>query len=170
MKIFALTFIIFLAFCNCTNVQTQQISENKPKPTPTISDINNGGEEIGYPRFTTSDKQYVGCWRSVEASEVVEYELKFFRLTEKIIQTSKMSKPIAFSEAESNSHKDYFDLRTESKNDDIQPYLSINMVNNDEMTIHEFATKEDILDDGKGINYWDVKRENCEKVFSKFKK
>ena len=80
-----------------------------------------------------------------------------------------MSKLIAFSEAESNSHKDYFVLRTDSKNDDIQPYLSINMVSDDEMTIQEFATKEDITD-GEGLNYWDLKRENCGSIISKFKK
>ena len=169
MKNLVFIFLIVAAFCDCSNIQTQQVSENRPFPTPTIIPSKTKGEEIGYPRFTTSDKQYLGCWRSVKADEVLEYELKFFRLTEKTIQTSNMSKPIPFSEAESNSHKDYFVLQTESKNNDIQPYLSINLTSDDEMTIHEFATKKDITD-GEGINYWALKRENCEKIISKFKK
>ena len=113
MKIFALIFFFVFAFANCKTAQTQQIAENKSQPTPTASivSVNVEGEEIGYPRYTTSDKQYLGCWRSIEASEVVNYKLKFFRLTEKTIQTSKMSKPIAYNEAESNNYKDYFVLK-----------------------------------------------------------
>jgi hypothetical protein len=166
-----LLFLLFLTLTvgGCNAIQTQQVSKNKPQPTSTIINSNNGGEHFGYPRFTTSDNQYLGCWRSVKADEVMNYELKFFHLLEKTIQTSKMSKPIAYREAESNSYKDYFVLHTESKNNDLQSFLSINMVSDDEMTIHEFSSKEDITN-GEGVNYWVLKRENCENVFSKFKK
>lgn len=168
MNKFVFIFLLALSFCSCINSQTQNVADNKLIPSSTSGNVNNVGE-IGYPRFTTSDTQYLGCWRSIEASEVVEYELKFFRLTENAIQTSKMSKPIVYSEVDSNNYKDYFVLRTESENNDIQPYLSINMVTNDEMTIHEFATKEEITH-GEGVNYWNLQREDCEKISNKFKK
>lgn len=168
MKNFILFLFLAIVFCSCVKVQTQQISDNKSQPVPTISDDKNGGNEIGYSRFTTSDKQYLGCWSSVEAAEVVSYELRFFRLTEKDIQTSTMSNPIVYSEAESNDYKDYFVLRTESKDNNIQQYLSVNIVNNDEINIHEFANKNDIVE-GDGINYWNLKRENCEKVLKQLK-
>jgi hypothetical protein len=169
MKNFVLIFLVAITFCGCANVQTQSVSENKPQSTPTISNTNTGGEHYGYPRFTTSDKQYLGCWRSIEASEVINYELKFFRITEKRIQTSKMPEPIDYKEVESNGYKDYFVLQTESKKKEIQPYLSINIVSENEMTVHEFAAKKDIKN-GDGENYWNLKREDCEKISSKFRK
>lgn len=168
MKNFALIFLISLTFCSRASVQTQSVSENKSE-LPSTNKANSSGEHYGYPRFTTSDKQYLGCWSSIEASEVVNYELKFFRLTEENIQTSKMPKPIAYKEVDSNSYKDYFVLQTESKNKELQPYLSINMVSNDEMTVHEFANKEKIAN-SEGENYWDLKREDCEKISSRFRK
>lgn len=167
MKSFILIFLLFWTFCGCANVQTQQVLENKLPLT--VSSVNNNSEEIGYQKFTNSDKQYIGCWRSVEVSEVVEYELKFFYLTENEIQTSKMSKSIAFKVAESNSYKDYFVLQTESKNKELQPFLSINMISNDEMTLHEFSTKENISNDGEGLNYWNLKREDCNTILKNFK-
>jgi hypothetical protein len=169
MRNFVLIFLATITFCSCANTQTQSISENKPQPIPTINNTNTGSEHYGYSRFTNSDKQYLGCWRSVEASEVVNYELKFFRITEGKIQTSKMPKPIDYKEVESNGYKDYFVLQTESKNKELQPFLSINIVNDDEMTIQEFTAKEGITN-GEGENYWDLKREDCEKISSKFKK
>jgi len=169
MKNFALIFLFTLTFCGCTNVQTQSISENKIQPASTINSTNNNGEEIGYARFTTSDKTYLGCWRSVEASEVINYKLAFFRITQESIQTSETSKFITYKQVEANNYRDYFVLQTESKGKEMQPFLSINIVSEDEMTIHEFKTKEKIID-GEGENYWNLKREDCEKISSKFKK
>ena len=141
MNIFVLIFLIALTLCSCAKTQTQPIPENKAQTAPTINNTNTSSEHYGYSRFTTSDKQYLGCWRSVEASEVVNYELKFFRVAEGEIQTSKMSKPVDYKEIESNGYKDYFVLQTESKNKELHPFLSINMVTDDEMTVQEFATK-----------------------------
>jgi hypothetical protein len=169
MKNFVLIFLIAVVFCGCDDDQPQSVSENRSQPSPTINNTNAGGGHYGYSRFTTSDKQYSGCWRSVEASEVVNYELKFFRITERKIETSKMPNPVNYREVESNEYKDYFILQTESKNKELQPYLSINMVSDNEMTVQEFATKEDITN-GEGENYWNLKREDCEKISSKFKK
>lgn len=170
MKNLVLIFLISFTF-TCKTAQTQRVSDNKATATPIQTSVMNNTEHVGYARFTTSDKQYVGCWRSVEASEVVKYKLKFFRLTEKVVQTSKMRKSISYSEKESNNHRDYFVLQLNSndKNNDLLPYLSINMISDDEMTMHEFATAENIID-GDGVNYWDLKRENCESVISKFRK
>ncbi len=166
MNKFILPFLFILTITSCVSIQSQQNSENNSQPTLAINYVNNEGKEIGYPRFTTSDKQYLGCWRSVEADEVIKYELKFFRLTEKTIQTSKMMKSVSFTEKDSNIYKDYFVLHIE-ENKDIQPYLSINMVSDNEMTIQEFAT-ENIADE-EGINYWVLKREDCNQVVKKLK-
>ncbi len=153
-----------LVMLSCNKVQTQQVTNSNSINI----NSNNKGEEIGYSRFTKTDKQYLGCWKSIEASEIVDYELKFFRFDKKNIQTSKMSKSINYSEIDSNKYKDYFVLQIDSKYDEIQPYLSINILNADEITFHEFKNKNDIID-GEGINYWNLKREDCKKIKSKFK-
>ena len=167
MKNPVLIFLITLAFCNCNNSQNQQITENKSETKATISNPNNGGEEIGYPKFTPTNNQYLGCWRSVKTSETVNYRLSFFHFTEKTIQTTEMPKPVSYSEINSNNYKDWFFLKTKFENSQLQSYLNINIVSNDEMTVGELVT-ENL--DGEYKNYWDLKREQCEKIVSKFKK
>jgi hypothetical protein len=157
---------ILMIFTACKTVQTQSNSTNVNVVNSVTS--TNGGEEIGYERFTKSDKQYLGCWRSVKATEVVDFKLEFFRFTEKSVQTSKMSKSVAYKEFDSNAHEDYFVLSIQ-KSANLQPFLSLNMVDNDEMTFGEYKNQEDILD-GEMTEYWNLKRENCDNIKSKFKK
>jgi hypothetical protein len=170
MKYLLLILVLLIAVSACQVVQTQtNTSQNTVETESNISNNQNNSEHYGYPKFTTSNKTYLGCWVSVKASEVVNYKLKYFQITEKTIQTSKMSKPVFYKENNSNSYKDYFVLKTGSKKNDLQQYLSINVVSNDEMTIQEFAIEKDITD-GEGENYWALKRANCDKVKSNFKK
>ena len=165
MKVISLGFFILLML-SCNTVQTQQTGDSNLNNTNSL--LTNNGEEIGYSRFTKTDKQYLGCWKSTKAEEVINYELKFFKIMKNNIQTSKMSKPIVYNEIRSNNYKDYFVLKVKSKNADIQMFLSVNIVSNDEITLHEFKTEKDI-DDGEGENYWNLKREDCKKIHSSFK-
>ena len=158
MKISVLIFLLIFIFAGCEKVQTQQISTANSTSPPASS--NDNGYEVGYPRFTTTDKQYLGCWRSTRAEEIVDYKLKFFRLTEQTIQTSKMLQPVTYKEIDSNKYRDWFVLKAESKSSKLRPFLNINMVDNDEMTISESATQD--LSDEHG-DYWNLKRESCDK-------
>jgi hypothetical protein len=176
MRNLTLIFLIVLAFANCRMAQTQQGSENISQPTPpsanAIPEYN--GYHAGYARFTTSDKQYLGCWKTVKEPEVVNYELRYFQITDKAIQISKMPKPVSYIETTSNPHKDYFILQLANigMSNQLQPYFNINMISDDEMTIANYPTIELYLDPNhdQETNYWALKREDCQKVIKRLKK
>jgi hypothetical protein len=156
-----------LTFCSCTIVHTQSNS-NTPSNYANSNTVGNSNSstsgDVGYARFTTSDKTYLGCWRSTKAPEVVNYKLAYFRFTDKTIQKSGMSRSVSYTEVDSNRHKDWFVLETRPENQKISLFLNINIDNENEITVGEQTGKNDDYED-----YWNLRRVNCVKALKRLR-
>lgn len=178
MKNFVLIFLFALAFCNCTNVKTQQISENKPKPTRKTP-IGNGtgfsSGDQGNPKFRLPyTKYYLGCWQPEKRFKPrLEPKSDIFYITEETIQTSKMSEPIPYEEVNAGNNEDYFVLHLKSKDESNQltPYIYIFMALDTEVdlsTLEKFATENNIKEQSK--TQWSLAKIDCQKVLNKSEK
>ncbi len=157
--------LTFLSSCALRNVQSIPSTPAQPVAASTSSPSVETLPEVGYPRFTTSDKPYLGCWKSVKRNEVVRFERTYFRFDDSTFQSKELSKSVQYKQIESNGNKDYFQIEVASKPPRI---LSINIVSDQEMTIGEFETAEEITE-GESKNYWAVEKIDC-KSFDRFMK
>lgn len=115
--------------------------------TPTYYNVTNIKFQENEKRNSSNVKtkeNYLGCWSAGDKGGTVLY------ITSETIQTSNSYKPLKYSEILLDSGKLVFLLRLDEtdESNEIQPFISITLLQNDEIKLEDFDSYEDFLNKG----------------------